>query len=111
MSQCTICRKDETVHSELQWKIHQKQAQKLVPTYDLTVIKERIMARRKVLQSIKVNQPISKKSNGHTADKFEDWMYVTECALCDAERLIQIDFPVCHNCRRDLGDEICKQIL
>ena len=111
MSQCILCQKDEAVHSELQWKTHQKQAQEFIPTYDLTVIRERILARRKVLQSIRDNQPISKKSNGYTADKFEDWMYVAECALCNAQRLIRIDFPVCHNCRRDLGDENCKQIL
>ena len=111
MSQCTICREDETVHSELQWKTHQKQAQELVPTYDLTVIRERILARRRVLENIRGNQPTSKKSNGVTSDRYEDWMYVTECALCNAKRLIRIDFPVCHNCRSDLGAENCRQIL
>jgi hypothetical protein len=111
MSQCTICRKDETVHTELQWKTHQKQVQELVPTYDLTVIKERILARRRVLENIRGNQPMSKKSNGVTSDRYEDWMYVTECALCNAKRLIRIDFPVCHNCRSDLGAENCRQIL
>ena len=111
MSQCLLCRKDETVHSELQWKTHQMQVYESAPTYDLAVIKQRILARRKVLQNIRNSQPITKKSNGSTSDKFEDWMYVTECSLCNAERLIQIDFPVCHNCRRDLGDEFCRQIL
>ena len=111
MSQCILCQKDGTVHSELQWKTHQKQAQGFVPSYDLTVIRELILARRKVLQSIRDNQPISKKSNGYTADTFQDWMYVTECALCNTRRLIRIDFPVCHNCRSDLGAENCRQIL
>ncbi len=111
MSQCLLCQKDETVHSELQWKTHQKQIKEFVPTYDLRIIRERILVRRRVLENIRENQAISKKSNGHTPDKFEDWMYVTECALCNKERLIRIDFPVCHNCRRDLGDENCRQIL
>ena len=111
MSQCLLCRKDETVHSELQWKTHQMQVHELVPTYDLTVIRQRILARRRILQNIRDSQPITKKSNGSTSDKFEDWMYTTECALCNAERLIRIDFPVCHNCRSDLGAENCRQIL
>ena len=111
MSQCTICRKDETVHSELQWKTHQRQVQEFVPTYDLTVIKERILSKRRVLENIRKNQPSRPTSSAIGSERAEDWMYVTECSLCDKRGIIRIDFPVCLNCRRDLGDEVCKEIL
>ena len=67
-------------------------------------VEEKIREKRIELELLRKSQPHDVPSYNRLTgpEDEEDWMYVTNCPLCEKECLVRIDYPVCFWCRDEI---------